>query len=55
MARPFSWGRECRSQRYSIILRGDSIDDFLAGFPNVSRDQVIARLEQFKERLLQPA
>jgi uncharacterized protein (DUF433 family) len=31
---------------------GESIDDFLEGFPSVSRVQVIAFLEQAKERLL---
>ena len=31
---------------------GESIDDFLAGFPSVSREQVIAFLEQAKDRLL---
>ena len=31
---------------------GESIDDFLAGFPSVSRGQVIAFLEQAKDRLL---
>jgi uncharacterized protein (DUF433 family) len=31
---------------------GDSIDDFLAGFPSVSRDQVINFLEQAKDRLV---
>ena len=30
---------------------GDSIDEFLAGFPSVSREQVIAFLEQAKDRL----
>jgi uncharacterized protein (DUF433 family) len=28
---------------------GDSIDDFLEGFPSVSRDQVIALLEMSQE------
>ena len=28
---------------------GDSIDDFLAGFPTVRREQVIAFLEQAKD------
>ncbi len=32
---------------------GDSIDEFLAGFPSVSRDQVIAFLEAAKDRLLE--
>jgi uncharacterized protein (DUF433 family) len=31
---------------------GDSIDDFLEGFPSVSRDQVIALLEETKARVL---
>jgi uncharacterized protein (DUF433 family) len=31
---------------------GESIDDFLAGFPGVSRAQVIAFLEQAKDRLV---
>jgi len=34
---------------------GDSIDDFLAGFPSVSRDQVINFLEQAKDRLVAAA
>ena len=29
---------------------GDSIEDFLDGFPSVSRDQVIALLEEAKEQ-----
>ncbi len=31
---------------------GESIDDFLAGFPSVNRDQVIQFLEQAKDRLV---
>jgi len=31
---------------------GDSIDDFLEGFPSVSREQVIAFLEEAKARVL---
>ncbi len=31
---------------------GDSIDDFLEGFPSVSRERVIAFLEQAKDRLV---
>lgn len=34
---------------------GDSIDDFLAGFPTVSRGQVIEFLEQAKDRLVATA
>ena len=32
---------------------GDSIDEFLAGFPSVTRDQVIQFLEAAKDRLIQ--
>jgi uncharacterized protein (DUF433 family) len=31
---------------------GDSIDEFLAGFPSVTRQQVIAFLEEAKDRLV---
>ncbi|NOT21148.1 MAG: DUF433 domain-containing protein [Nitrospiraceae bacterium] len=31
---------------------GESIDDFLEGFPSVSRGQVVAFLEQAKDRLV---
>jgi uncharacterized protein (DUF433 family) len=34
---------------------GDSIEDFLEGFPTVSREQVIAFLEEAKERMLAAA
>jgi uncharacterized protein (DUF433 family) len=34
---------------------GDSIDEFLAGFPSVSREQVIEFLQQAKERLVAAA
>ena len=34
---------------------GESIDDFLEGFPSVTREQVIAFLEQAKDRLIETA
>jgi len=34
---------------------GDSIDDFLEGFPSVSRDQVLAFLEDAKDRAIAAA
>lgn len=34
---------------------GESIDEFLAGFPTVSREQVIEFLEQAKDRLVRTA
>jgi uncharacterized protein (DUF433 family) len=33
---------------------GDSIDDFLEGFPGVRREQVITLLEASRRELLQP-
>lgn len=32
---------------------GESIDDFLAGFPSVTRAQVIAFLEEAKDRMVE--
>ena len=34
---------------------GESIDDFLAGFPSVTRQQVIACLEEAKDRRFETA
>ena len=34
---------------------GESIDDFLAGFPSIDREQVIHFLEQAKDRLVAAA
>jgi len=34
---------------------GDSIDEFLEGFPAVTREQVIAFLEEAKDRVVQAA
>ncbi len=34
---------------------GDSIDDFLEGFPSVRREQMLAVLEESRRELLQPA
>ena len=34
---------------------GESIDDFLEGFPSVARDQVITFLEMAKDRLIETA
>jgi uncharacterized protein (DUF433 family) len=31
---------------------GDSIDDFLEGFPTITREQVIAFLEEAKDRVV---
>lgn len=40
---------------FDHLEAGDSIDDFLEGFPGVRREQVIGVLEASRERLLQPA
>ena len=32
---------------------GESVDDFLEGFPAVTREQVVAFLEQAKDRLVE--
>ena len=34
---------------------GESIDDFLQGFPSVTREQVIAFLEEAKARMVEAA
>ena len=34
---------------------GETIDDFLGGFPTVSREHVVAFLEEAKDRLLASA
>ena len=35
------------------IEAGETIDDFLEGFPSVTRSQVIAFLEEAKERVIE--
>ncbi|MBI3741802.1 MAG: DUF433 domain-containing protein [Chloroflexi bacterium] len=37
------------------IEAGETIDDFLNGFPTVQREQVIAFLEQAKDRMVELA
>jgi len=39
---------------FDHLEAGDSIDDFLEGFPSVKREQVIAVLKEFRKELLQP-
>jgi len=38
---------------FDYLEAGDSIEEFLAGFPTVSRQQVVGLLEEAKERLLE--
>jgi uncharacterized protein (DUF433 family) len=40
---------------FDHLESGESIDDFLEGFPSVSRDQVLALLEMSQSRVLEPA
>ncbi len=40
---------------FDHLEAGDSIDDFLEGFPSVRREQVLAVLEEFRKELLTPA
>ena len=40
---------------FDHLEAGDSIGDFLEGFPSVRREQVIAVLKEFGKELLQPA
>jgi uncharacterized protein (DUF433 family) len=40
---------------FDHLEAGESIDDFLEGFPSVRREQVIALLEISQTRVLQPA
>ena len=37
------------------LKAGETINDFLAGFPSVSREQVVSFLEQAKDRLVAAA
>ena len=37
---------------FEHLEAGDSIDDFLEGFPTVTREQVVAVLETAKDRVL---
>jgi uncharacterized protein (DUF433 family) len=40
---------------FAHLEAGDSINEFLEGFPSVQREQVIALLEISKDRVLEPA
>lgn len=39
---------------FDHLEAGDSIEDFLTGFPSVKREQVIAVLEESRAHYLQP-
>jgi uncharacterized protein (DUF433 family) len=40
---------------FDYLKGGESIDDFLEGFPSVKRDQVIAFLEEARDCLVESA
>jgi uncharacterized protein (DUF433 family) len=40
---------------FDYLEAGDSIDEFLEGFPSVSRDQVLSLLEEAKYRVAHAA
>ncbi len=40
---------------FDHLEAGDSIDDFIEGFPSVRREQVIQALEEFRKEALAPA
>jgi uncharacterized protein (DUF433 family) len=40
---------------FDHLEAGDSIEDFLQGFPSVLREQALAVLEESRKELLQPA
>jgi uncharacterized protein (DUF433 family) len=40
---------------FAHLEAGESIDDFLKGFPSVKREQVICLLQEFEQKVLAPA
>ena len=40
---------------FDYLEGGESVDDFLDGFPSVSREQIISFLEMAKDRLIETA
>jgi uncharacterized protein (DUF433 family) len=40
---------------FDHLEAGESIDQFLEGFPSVKREQIVGLLGEFKQKLLQPA
>ena len=53
---PVFWGTRVPVQNLIDYLEGgETIDDFLDGFPTVSREQVVAFLEEAKARIIAAA
>ena len=48
----FTGTREPVKSLFDHLEAGDSIDDFLEGFPSVRREQVIALLEEARQHAL---
>jgi uncharacterized protein (DUF433 family) len=48
----FKGARVLAQTLIEYLEAGDSIDDFMEGFPSVTREQVIAFLEETKNRVL---
>jgi uncharacterized protein (DUF433 family) len=40
---------------FAHLEAGESIDEFLKGFPSVKREQVISLLKESHEKILEPA
>src|SRR3954468_16753671 len=40
---------------FDHLKAGDSIEDFLEGFPSVKREQVLSVIEASRQQILQPA
>lgn len=40
---------------FDHLEAGESIDEFLKGFPSVKREQIIALLQEFRQAMLTPA
>jgi len=40
---------------FDHLEAGESIDEFVTGFPSVTREQVIALLNEFKQQVVAPA
>jgi uncharacterized protein (DUF433 family) len=40
---------------FAHLEAGESIDEFLKGFPSVKREQVISLLQESQRKILQPA
>jgi uncharacterized protein (DUF433 family) len=51
----FSGTRVPVQTHLDYLEAGDSIDEFLDGFPSVSREQVLSFLELAKDRLIESA